>query len=92
MVTLSGTGTAIPHEVDLTWSAPSNSTDPVVGYNIYRALGSGSFQLMNASRDLQTTYVDDTVVSGSTYNYMVKSVDSGGVESVPSNQFAVTIP
>ena len=92
VVTLSGTGTAVPHEVDLSWSAPSSSTDPVVGYNIYRALGSGSFQLMNTSRDTQTTYVDNTVISGSAYNYMVKSVDSSGVESVPSNQFAVTIP
>jgi hypothetical protein len=31
-------------------------------------------------------------VSGTTYSYMVKSVDSSGVESVASNQITVTIP
>jgi fibronectin type 3 domain-containing protein len=92
VVTLSGTGTAVAHEVDLSWNPPSSSPDPVVGYNIYRSLGSGSFQLMNTSRDTQTTYVDNIVVSGTTYNYIVKSVDSSGVESIASNEIAVTIP
>jgi len=32
------------------------------------------------------------VVSGSTYNYVAKSIDSNGAESTPSNQIAVTIP
>jgi len=89
---LSGTGAAIPHEVDLSWDAPSSSSDPVASYNIYRSTGSGAFQQMNSSANPQAVYVDPTVVSGVRYNYIVKSVDSVGVESVPSNQITVAIP
>ena len=72
--------------------AGTTSTDPVAGYNIYRSTGSGAFEAVNSSPDARTTYVDSAVVSGTTYNYMVKSVDSKGVESTPSNQITVTIP
>jgi hypothetical protein len=91
-VSLSGTGTATPHEVDLSWAAPGSSADPAAGYNVYRSTGGGADQLINASILTATTYVDSTVVSGSTYSYNVKSVDSNGVESVSSNQITVTIP
>ncbi|RSL17361.1 ASPM-SPD-2-Hydin domain-containing protein [Edaphobacter aggregans] len=93
VVALSGIGTAAAaHEVYLNWDAPSSSPDPVAGYNIYRSISSGSFQLITASPDAQTAYVDSAVASGSTYSYLVKSVDYNGVESVPSNQITVTIP
>jgi hypothetical protein len=91
-VSLSGTGTATPHEVDLSWSAPASSADPVAGYHVYRSAGGGADQLVNASILTATSYVDSTVVSGSTYTYSVKSVDSSGVESAASNQTTVTIP
>jgi fibronectin type 3 domain-containing protein len=91
-VALSGTGTAVAHSVDLSWTAPSDSPVPVAGYNIYRAISSGSFVLVNSSPDSSTTYVDSTVVSGTTYNYYVESVDSSGVESVASNAITVAIP
>jgi fibronectin type 3 domain-containing protein len=42
--------------------------------------------------DSSTTYVDSTVVSGTTYIYIVKSVDSSGEESVASNEITVAIP
>jgi hypothetical protein len=92
VVALSGTGTAVAHEVDLSWTAPASSPDPVAGYNIYRSTGTGSFVLINSSPDLTVVYVDKAVVSGTSYTYQVTSVDSSGVESVPSNQFTVTIP
>jgi hypothetical protein len=92
VVSLSGTGTAVAHEVDLFWNAPSSSPDPIAGYNVYRSIGSGAAKLINLSIDTQTAYVDSAVVSGTTYSYMVKSVDNKGVESVPSNQITVTIP
>jgi Domain of unknown function (DUF4082)/Abnormal spindle-like microcephaly-assoc'd, ASPM-SPD-2-Hydin/Fibronectin type III domain len=93
VVALSGTATAATsHQVDLTWSAPSTSADPVAGYHVYRAVSGGPTQLMNSSMDAQTTYVDSAVTSGTTYNYNVKSVDSNGVESVSSNQIAVSVP
>ena len=92
-ITLSGSAENVTHEVDLSWGAPSSSTDPVVGYNIYRSPGgSSAYQLLNASVDAQTTYVDSAVQAGSTYGYIVESVDSSGVESVPSNEVAATIP
>ncbi len=93
LVALSGTGaTPVAHEVDLSWNAPVSSPDPVAGYNIYRATGSGSLVLINSSPDLVLTYVDNTVTSGNTYSYVAKSVDLSGVESVPSNEITVTIP
>jgi hypothetical protein len=91
-VALSGTGTAVAYAVDLSWTAPSSSADPVAGYNIYRAISGGSLALVNSSADSSTTYVDSTVVSATTYNYVVKSVDSSGVESVASNEITAAIP
>jgi fibronectin type 3 domain-containing protein len=92
MVALTGTGTAVPHEVDLSWNAPTSSLDPVAGYNVYRATGSGSLVLLNSSPNTSVTYVDNAVVSGSSYSYLVKSVDSGGTESAASNEIVLTIP
>jgi hypothetical protein len=83
----------VAHEVDLRWNAPISSPDPVAGYNIYRKTGSGgSFVLINPSPDTTVAYVDRTVTSGVTYSYVIKSVDSSGAESAPSNLITVTIP
>jgi fibronectin type 3 domain-containing protein len=89
---LSGTGTAVAHEVDLSWNAPASSPDPVAGYNVYRSTGTGPPVLINPSPDSAVVYVDSAVTSGASYTYQVTSVDSSGVESVPSNQITVTIP
>jgi fibronectin type 3 domain-containing protein len=65
----------------------------VAGYNIYRAPGgSTSYQRINSSLEMLTDYSDATVQGGSTYVYMVKSVDGSGVESAPSNTTTVTVP
>jgi hypothetical protein len=92
VVALSGTGTAVAHQVDLSWDASTNPPNPVAGYNIYRLTGTAPFALINSSPDPSLTYVDSAVTSGTTYSYEVKSVDSSGVESVPSNEITVTIP
>jgi hypothetical protein len=93
VISLSGTGESVQHEVNLSWDAPSSSPVPIVGYNIYRSTGgSAAYQLLNSSVDTQTTYVDSTVQAGLTYDYIVESVDSSGVESVPSNEATATIP
>ena len=92
-VTLSGTGTAVQHEIDLSWDAPSSSADPVAGYNVYRSTdGGGSFTKVNSSPDDQVDYTDLNVQSGSTYVYQVTSVDANGVESTASNQISLTVP
>lgn len=92
VIALSGAGTSVAHHVNLSWNAPASSPDPAVGYNVYRSPGNGSFALLNTSPVTVVSYVDSTVVSASSYTYEVKSVDSSGVESVPSNQVTVTVP
>lgn len=92
-VTLSGTGTAVQHSIDLSWNAPSSSADPVAGYNVYRSTnGGGSFTKLNSSPNGQADYTDSAVQSGTTYMYEVKSVDASGVESSASNQISLTVP
>ena len=90
VVALSGTG--VPLEVDLTWSAPSTS-DSIAGYNIYRAASStSSFARLNASVNSPASFMDSTVTAGTTYQYYVTSVDSAGTESTPSNTATVAVP
>ena len=92
-ISLSGTGQAASYVVDLTWDAPASSSDPVAGYNIYRAVsGSSSYQLLNSTVNEPTTYADTTVTNGTAYQYDVESVDASGNRSAPSNVFSVTIP
>jgi len=97
MVGISGTGVSAsgssPHQVTLSWDAPSSSSDPVVGYDIYRATSGGSiYELLNSSADAQTTYIDANVQANVTYVYYVTSVDSSGVQSSSSNVVTASIP
>jgi fibronectin type 3 domain-containing protein len=92
-ISLSGTGETASHQVDLSWQAPSASSDPIAGYNVYRSSdGGSSYQRVNSSEVTQTTYVDTTVQGGQSYDFVVRSVDSSGVESAPSNMTSLTIP
>jgi hypothetical protein len=92
-VSLSGNGVTITYGVDLSWSAPTSSTDPVAGYNIYRSpSGASSYQQLNSAVVTQATYADNTAQAGQSYDYMVESVDASGVESAPSNIASFTIP
>jgi hypothetical protein len=91
VVSLSGTG--VPHQAALSWEAPANSAVSIAGYNSYRSTANSStYQLLNSSPDPQTTYVDSRVQTGVTYDYIVTSVDSSGLESPPSNDVTATIP
>ncbi len=93
VVSLSGTGTAVQHQVTLKWSGPTSSPVPVSGYNVYRSPSGGTtFQRLNSTSDSQTNYVDRAVQSGSSYSYYVTSVDAAGTESVPSSHAIVTVP
>jgi len=94
IVSLSGTGVVgVTYFVNLSWDAPTSSTDPVAGYNVYRSRdGASAYQQLNAAVVTQTTYVDTGVQDGQTYDYIVESVDASGVESAPSNTANVAIP
>jgi hypothetical protein len=92
-VSLSGTGEATAYQVNLSWSAPSSPSDPISGYNVFRAVsGSTMYQLVNSSVDSATTFVDTTVQDAITYDYYVESVDGSGVVSAPSSTIAMAIP
>jgi hypothetical protein len=88
---LTGTGTPAPqHSVSLSWTA---STSTVVGYNVYRGTQSGGpYAVLNGAADASTSYTDSTVQAGQTYYYVVTAVDSGGNESVNSNQAQAVVP
>ena len=90
-VTLSGTGvTAVMHSASLSWIA---STSTVIGYNCYSsAVSGGPYVKLNALPIATTSYTDLTVQSGTTYYYVVTSVDSNNVESAFSSQVSATIP
>jgi len=91
--TLSGSGTqASSHTVSLSWDA--SSTPSVVGYNIYRGTVPGGpySTKLTSSPQNQTSFVDDTAKSSSTYYYVATAVDSDLAESTYSNQAKAVIP
>ena len=84
---------AASYEVNLTWDAPTSSSDPVAGYNVYRAVsGSVTYQLLNPSIDTLTSYTDLNVSNNTSYTYYVESVDAEGNQSVPSTSYTVAVP
>ncbi|MGA7651749.1 MAG: choice-of-anchor D domain-containing protein, partial [Terracidiphilus sp.] len=92
-ISLTGTGVATSYEVNLTWDAPIDSSDPVTGYNIYRVVTGGStYALVNPSVVSLTSYSDTSVANNTSYTYYVVSVDAEGNQSVPSTTFTVSVP
>jgi hypothetical protein len=79
------------HAVTLAWE-PSVSKD-VVGYEVFRGTQSGGpYTQISAATVTASTYTDSTVVSGTTYYYVVTSVGSTGEQSAYSPQSIATIP
>jgi len=91
-LTTSGTQTPTQHKVALTWNAPGDNGTPIAGYRVYRMIAGASSYATLTSLDTQPNYTDSTVQSGTTYDYVVTTLDSGGAESAPSNKTEVTIP
>ena len=90
-ITLDGSAVSETYAVNLTWNAPTESYDPVAGYQIYRAVNnSGNYALLTTTAS--TAYTDGTVQNGDNYSYYVRSVDAEGNESAPSNIYTATIP
>ena len=90
-VTLAGTGTQkSTHTVALSWNP---STSQVIGYNVYRRLGStGFYAKLNTSIESTTSFTDTSVQTGQTYDYVTTSVDSNNIESAYSNEATAAIP
>ena len=90
-VILSGAGIEKLWTVVLTWGAPKGGS-AIVGYNVYRAAsGTRAYVLLNASPMTDTTYSDASPGAGS-WDYVVRSVDTSGVLSGPSNVYTAVIP
>lgn len=80
------------HSVTLTWSPPaSRPGSTVAGYNIYRCQSDGTFGAI-ATHVATPTYVDHDVSRGNTYRYFVRTVDTAGRESWPSEQVTAEVP
>jgi Abnormal spindle-like microcephaly-assoc'd, ASPM-SPD-2-Hydin len=93
VVSLSGSGESTSYQVELTWSAPTSTPQPVAGYNVYRSPSGGtSYQQLNSAALTQTTFADTTAQAGQTYDYIVESVDASGTTSGPSNMASIVIP
>jgi hypothetical protein len=91
IVSLSGVG-SMPI-VELIWSEPSIPTGSIAGYNVYRSpAGMASYILMNSSPVTELAYEDSSVQPRQAWDYLVKSIDSTGVESTPSNTVSISIP
>ncbi len=78
------------NSIDLSWSAVGGA----VGYNVYRSTtsGSGYVKINGATPVTGTAYVDQNTVPGSTYYYVVTSIDSEGHESTYSAEASATEP
>jgi Abnormal spindle-like microcephaly-assoc'd, ASPM-SPD-2-Hydin len=77
------------HSVHLSW-APSSSS--VTGYHVYRGQVSGGPYSSASSSVDALSFDDNSVADGTTYYYVVTSVDSSGVESAYSNQATAQVP
>jgi fibronectin type 3 domain-containing protein len=90
-VALSGTGvTGAAHAVTLTWQPGSTGT---LGYNVYAGSASGGpYSRLNGSAVTSTSFVDSNVQSGSSYYFVVTSVNSSNKESRHSAEVRAIVP
>ena len=79
------TATAGDQRVTLGWSGSAGARS----YNVNRSTASGGSYTTVASGVTLTSYVDATVVNGTTYYYVVTAVNAGG-ESPISNEVSAT--
>jgi hypothetical protein len=79
-----------PHNVVLNWTASVTSN---VSYNVYRATTSGGPYTKVGSVGLGVvSYTDSLALSGQTYFYVVRAVDSTNTESANSTEVQAGIP
>lgn len=79
----------VAHGVQLNW----NPVTGAVSYNPYRGTAAGGPYAKNTSVPVAgTSYLDPSVVSGNTYYYVVRALNSTGLESGNSNEAKVVVP
>jgi len=83
------TGTVAYNSVVLNWTASAGAT----GYNAYRSDAAGGARTKtNSSLISGTTTTATGLSANTTYYFVVKAVDSGGLETLDSNQVNATTP
>jgi hypothetical protein len=86
--------TAVPGQIDLSWSAPGNGGDPITGYRIERRTCAGSWSVLVADTGTTgTSYSDTTVVPGTCYGYRVAAINGvgTGAASTESTDTAINL-
>jgi hypothetical protein len=73
--------------VFLEWQGADN----VVLYYIERKQADGAYDIVGAIADRSQSWLDETVVPGTTYTYRVRAIGAGG-DSQYSNEVTVTVP
>jgi len=83
--------TAVPStaSIELVWER--NTEPDVVGYRVYRAIGSAPLELLADAQPLPA-YSDRKIASGKTYRYAVSAVKSNQKESKLSEPVEVAAP
>ncbi|MFW9780269.1 MAG: fibronectin type III domain-containing protein [Candidatus Heimdallarchaeota archaeon] len=77
--------------VILLWNTPSDTGGlPISSYQIYRSETSGG-PYTSIGSTMSVSYTDSSVLSGTTYFYVIRAVNSQG-ESVDSNEDGITVP
>jgi mannan endo-1,4-beta-mannosidase len=71
----------------LTWTASTDDVG-VTGYDVHRALGSGSFALVGSTTT--STYTDTGLTPSTTYRYQVRAKDAAGNVSASSGIVSAT--
>ena len=71
--------TAVPGQINLSWSTPNDQGDPITGYQIERRTCSGSWSVLVADTGTTgTSYADTSVVPLSCYGYRVSAINGAG--------------
>jgi fibronectin type 3 domain-containing protein len=95
-VALSGTGVSsgvgsAGHSATISWNASASTN--AVGYYVFRSTQSGGpYTQITATPVTSATYTDSNVVAGTTYYYVVTTLDNTGDQSAYSSETAATIP
>jgi len=82
---------AVPSTASIELAWERNAEPNIIGYRVYRAIGSGAFERLADIQELPA-YSDHKIEAGKTYRYAVSAVKSNKVESKLSEAVEVTAP
>jgi hypothetical protein len=72
--------------VELSWSEPADGGRPITAYQVYRAEGQGTMELIDTVSGM--SYIDSNVTNGHSYRYSVSAVNGNGLSESSSEVIA----